>query len=216
MICVSLAKMSFRRLQQALRKVAMAEIRLDDMALSQAEIAKIFAMPLPLVATCRPGRYPEPERREMLATAMVNGAAYMDIEMEADPAYRCSLIKLAREYHCRVIISYHNEKETPPKKRLNRMVETCLSQGAEIVKIACRVKQRRDMLRIIALYELAAAREGSLIALGMGAPGKLTRIAAPFFGAPFTYAAFSPGKETAAGQISFSRMAKMIACLGEA
>jgi 3-dehydroquinate dehydratase type I len=216
MICVSLAKMGFRKLQPILKKVAMAEIRLDEMALSKAEIAHVFSMPLPLIATCRPGRYPEQERLEMLSAAVVNGAAYIDIEMDACCAFHDSLQRLARDHHCRVIISYHNEKKTPQKRQLNRIVSNCFSQGAEIVKVACQVCQREDVLRIIALYEHALAKEGSLIALGMGARGKLTRIAAPFLGAPFTYAALSPGRETAAGQIPISRRAEMIADLEEA
>jgi 3-dehydroquinate dehydratase-1 len=207
--------MGFRKLQQILQRVEMAEIRLDEMALSKAEIAEVFSMPLPLVATCRPGRYPESERLGMFSIAVVNGAAFIDIEMDAGCAYHDALQRLAKDHRCRVIISYHNEKETPPKRQLSRIVSNCFSQGAEIVKVACRVRQRQDMLRIIALYEHALAKEGSLIALGMGAKGKLTRIAAPLLGAPFTYAALSPGRETATGQIPVSRMAKMIAYLEE-
>ena len=215
MICVSLAKMSFRRLQQLLPQLAMAEIRLDEMTLSKAEIARIFSLPLPLVATCRPGRYPKTERLEMLSTAIVNGAAYIDIEMEAGCVYRDSLLRLAKKHNCRIIISYHNKNETPQKKQLDRIVSDCFSQGAAIVKVACRVLQQQDMLRIIALYEHSLVKEGSLIVLGMGAKGKLTRIAAPLLGAPFTYAALLPGRETAAGQIPIARMAKIIADLEE-
>jgi 3-dehydroquinate dehydratase type I len=210
MICVSLAKTSFKKLQQTLQKVAMAEIRLDEMTLSKKEIVHVFAMPLPLIATCRPGRYSEIERLEMLSAAIVSGAAYIDIEMDANGAYHHALQKLAKDHHCRLIISYHNENETPSKKQLNKIVTKCFSQGAAIVKVACQVCRREDVLRIIALYEYALAKEGSLIALGMGAQGKLTRVAASLLGAPFTYAALAPGRETASGQMSVARMAKMI------
>lgn len=215
MICVSLTRMNFKKLLQILKKVAMAEIRLDEMTLSKSEIARVFAMPLPLIATCRPGRYSEPERLEMLSTAIVNGAAYIDIEMDADGAYHDALQRLAKDYHCRIIVSYHNENETPLKNQLNMIVSNCFFQGADVVKVACQVCQREDMLRIIAIYEHTLAKDGSLIALGMGAKGRLTRVAAPLLGAPFTYAALFPGRETAAGQMSAARMAKMISELKE-
>jgi len=213
MICVSLAKMNFKKLLQALQKAAMAEIRLDEMALTKKEIARVFAMPLPLIATCRPGRYAEAKRLEMLSAAVANGAAYIDIEMDANGAYHDALQRLADDHHSRIIISYHNEKETPLKKQLNRIIGRCFSQGADIVKVACQVCRREDVLRIIALYEHALAKEGSLIALGMGEQGKWTRVAAPLLGAPFTYAALAPGRETAAGQMSVARMAKLISKL---
>jgi 3-dehydroquinate dehydratase-1 len=215
MICVSLAKMDYSQLRRILPRLAMAEIRLDEMALSHAEIARIFSLPLPLVATCRPGRYAEPKRQGMLAAAVASGAAYLDIEMDAGRAYRDSLQRLAGDHHCRIILSYHNHNGTPAKRRLDMIVDSCYAQGAEIVKVACRVRRRQDALRIIALYGHASAREGSMIALGMGAEGKWTRVAAPFLGAPFTYAALLPGKATAAGQIPASRMANMIAELEE-
>jgi len=216
MICVSLAKVDFSELRRILPRLAMAEIRLDEMALSEAEIARIFAMPLPLVATCRPGRYPEAKRLDMLAAAVAGGAAYIDIEKDAAGAYRQSLQKLAGNHRCRVIISYHNDRETPPRSRLNRIVGDCFSQGADIVKVACRIRRRQDALRIVALYGHASADDGSLIALGMGPRGKWTRVAAPFLGAPFTYAALAPGKATASGQMPVSRMAAIIAELEEA
>ncbi len=210
MICVSLAGMSYARLRRTVRRLTMAEIRLDQLALSREEITAIFSQPLPLIATCRPGRHSGLQRLEWLTTAIAGGAAFIDVEMDADGAYRHALLKTAAAHHCRVIISYHNESETPPANQLQRIVGRCFSQGAAIAKVACRVKGREDVLRLLALYGWAPGGEGSLIALGMGAQGKLTRIIAPFLGAPFTYAALSPGKETAAGQMSVARMATMI------
>jgi len=35
----------------------------------------------------------------------------------------------------------------------------------------------------------------------MGQKGKITRVAAPLLGAPFAYASFKPGSETAEGQL---------------
>lgn len=49
---------------------------------------------------------------------------------------------------------------------------------------------------MLSLYE----SRKNVIALGMGPLGVITRIAAPFLGAPLTYASLAPGKETAEGQ----------------
>jgi 3-dehydroquinate dehydratase-1 len=46
----------------------------------------------------------------------------------------------------------------------------------------------------------------TIIALGMGNLGKITRIAAPFLGAPFTYAYPTGRKRTAEGQFSIDKL----------
>ena len=40
----------------------------------------------------------------------------------------------------------------------------------------------------------------------MGKPGKITRIAAPFLGAPFTYAAWNEKLATAPGQLTVDEL----------
>jgi 3-dehydroquinate dehydratase-1 len=72
-----------------------------------------------------------------------------------------------------------------------------IKEGADIVKIATTVQNKADAARILSLYE----HYQSLVALGMGDEGKITRIASPLLGAPFTFAAPNTSK-TASGQMT--------------
>jgi 3-dehydroquinate dehydratase type I len=196
MICVSIAEPNLEDCLAAVKGLELAEIRIDKTGLSLLDIKQLFAGPVKLVATCRPGPRPEEERLAALLAAIAAGAAYVDIEVDAARDFREAVLAAAREKNCRVIVSYHNHTETPLRHYLLQIIEECFDLGADIAKIVCRVKNSQDCVRILSLYE----SRKNLIALGMGGLGAITRIAAPFLGAPLTYASLAPGKETAEGQ----------------
>jgi 3-dehydroquinate dehydratase-1 len=196
MICVSIAEPTLNDCLAAIKGLEFAEIRIDKTELSPSDVKRLFAEPVKLIATCRAGSRPEDERLALLLAAVTAGAAYVDIEVEAPVRFREAVVAAAREKGCRVIISYHNATETPLKHYLLQVIEECFDLGADIAKIVCRVQNSQDCVRILSLYE---ARK-NLIALGLGGLGAITRIAAPFLGAPLTYASLAPGKETAEGQ----------------
>jgi len=196
MICVSVAEPTLEECRAAIKRLELAEIRIDKTDLSLVEIKQLFAEPVKLVATCRPGSRPDEERRAALLAAIEAGAAYVDIEVEAPAPLREAVVAAARQKGCRVIVSYHNFAETPLRHYLLQVIEDCFDLGADIAKVICRVQSSQDCVRILSLYE---ARK-NLVALGMGDLGVITRIAAPFLGAPLTYASLRPGKETAEGQ----------------
>jgi 3-dehydroquinate dehydratase-1 len=196
MICVSIAEPTLAECLAALKGLAFAEIRIDKTGLSSVEVKQLFSEPVKLIATCRPGTRSEDERRAALLGAIAAGAAYVDIEVDSAPDFREAIRAAAREKNCRIIVSYHNFKETPLKHYLLQVIEECFDLGADIAKIICRVQNPQDCVRILSLYE----SRKNVIALGMGELGVITRIVAPFLGAPLTYASLAPGKETAEGQ----------------
>jgi 3-dehydroquinate dehydratase type I len=83
--------------------------------------------------------------------------------------------------------------------------------GADIAKIACHVHSFTDCARILSLYQ----KKREIIAFGLGKMGTFTRIASLFLGAPFTYAALAPGKETADGQLDRQRLQTILDALDE-
>jgi len=196
MICVSIAEPTLEACLASIEGLELAEIRIDKTGLSLADIKQLFGSPVKLIATCRPGPRPAEERLAFLLGAVTAGAAYVDIEVDAAPALKSAVVAAARERGCRVIVSYHNFKETPLRHYLLQTIEECFDAGGDIAKVVCRVQSSQDCVRILSLYE----SRKNLIALGMGELGVITRIAAPFLGAPLTYAALAPGKETAEGQ----------------
>ena len=202
MICVSLALPTLEECLAALDEGRFAEIRLDKTRFKPDEIRRLFSSPAVLIATCRPGAVSNETRAEALLTAISSGAAYVDIEVDAPSRFREKILEAARKKKCRIIISCHNFAETPATSVLARLIKKCFSRGADIAKVACRVKNTQDCVRLLSLYKT----QKKVIALGLGELGVITRIAAPFLGAPFTYASLSPGKETAKGQLDIKTL----------
>lgn len=206
MICVSLAEPTAAACLRALEGVELAEIRLDKMRIGPAGVRQIFSRHRRLIATCRPGGLPEEKRRRLLLTAVDAGAAFVDIEIEAEAHFRERLARAAHARNCRVIVSYHDFQKTPARAELEDIVSRAFASGADIAKIACRVRERRDNARLLALLDLGPP----LIIVGMGKRGRLTRIAAPFLGSLFTYATLGEGRETAEGQMDAASLERIL------
>ena len=206
MICVSLAEPTAAACLRALEGIELAEIRLDKMRIGPAGVRKIFSGHPRLIATCRPGGMPEGKRRRLLLTAVEAGAAFVDIEIEADAGFRERLIDAAHSRNRRVIISYHDFRRTPARAELEAVVNRAFAIGADIAKIACRVRGRRDTARLLGLLDLGPP----LIVVGMGRRGRLTRIVAPFLGSLFTYAALRERKRTADGQLEAAALERIL------
>ncbi|HLP60067.1 MAG TPA: type I 3-dehydroquinate dehydratase [Candidatus Deferrimicrobium sp.] len=212
MICVSIAYLSFEQCQEVLKDIEMAEIRLDRLHFSLQQVREIFSMHRQLIATCRPGTLGDEERKELLLAAGEAGAAFLDIESDAEPGFKTVVSQSCRNKHCRIIMSYHNYERTPSRQVLEEIIESCFADGADIVKIACRALSHADAARILSLYDRdeIGHENKKIVALAMGDMGKITRLAAQLLGAPFTYAALSRGKETAPGQMSEQTLKKIL------
>jgi 3-dehydroquinate dehydratase-1 len=209
MICVSIAEPNFRHCRDALLDSELAELRIDRTDFSENEIKKLFALPVDTIATCRPGTKKEAQRQSLLLAAISSGATYVDIEVEANRDYFQKMRDRAKEKNCKLIVSHHNLERTPQIAELEDILGQCLHMGADIAKIACRVHQASDCARILSLYQ----KEREIIAFGLGKMGTFTRIASLFLGAPFTYAAMAPGKETADGQLDRLRLQSILDAL---
>lgn len=206
MICASIADKDVEKCLAALEWVEMAEIRMDLTEYNNEEIRRVFSRRKKTIATCRPCKIKDEERREILKIAIESGATYVDIEYEAPPEFKNELIDYAHAHQCDVIISYHNYQKTPELSELESIVHECYAQGADIAKIATHVNVNRDNSKILSLYKAP----GRLVAIGMGDLGRISRIVAPFLGAEFTYASLDQGETTAPGQISYERLNQFI------
>jgi len=197
MICVSLAESSVTECLRALKGIEFAEIRIDKMSLDVNDLKKIFSSHPRLIATCRPGVMAEATRISLLKEAIGAGAAYIDIEVETSDASKREIVQAARNKGCRVIISYHNLIKAPARAELGYIVDWCFESGADIAKVACLIRTEKENARLLGLLD----QERPLVVVGLGTLGKITRLAGPLLGSPFTYASLEAGKETADGQI---------------
>lgn len=201
MICVCIQDKDLETCKKAMQGIEMAEIRLDLTNLTEPEVAELFSTAtIPLIATCRYDNFSDEDRMTLLKTAIKNGAAFVDLEIEADSDFKTEMANFAKEFNCRVILSYHNYKNTPSRETLQMIINQCMREGADIVKLATTAADEKDSARVLGLYE----KNVSLVALAMGEKGKITRLAAVKLGAPFTFASKTREQATAPGQITMN------------
>jgi 3-dehydroquinate dehydratase type I len=211
-ICVSLGgNTPFGTCLQQASMYPFVETRLDLMKIDYEKIDLLAMQCRQWIATCRPGKLTERERTVLLSAAIRAGATYVDIEYEAETKYRLPLLELAKQKNCKIIISYHNFEETPGDYVLNEIITRSKSKfGADCVKIAVMANSSIDCCRVLSLY----GRHRNIVAFAMGDAGKITRVAAPFLSADFTFASFDEAQQTAPGQLTVSQMEEIFRILG--
>lgn len=207
-ICVSIGNCTLQECLKALEGLEFAEVRLDSVSgLGEGSVPEIFARKAKLIATCRPnGRMDDGERKKLLLAAIEAGAGFVDVEVDTDEDVRGEIVAAARKRDCGVIVSFHDFEKTPLRAELERIVEWCFDAGADIAKIACKVKNKRDAARLLGLLD----SERKMVAIGMGEQGKIVRVAAPLLGSSFTFASREKGKETADGQMEARELKKIM------
>ena len=223
MICVSVAEPTTERCIRELEGLEFAEVRLDCMKASMEDMQVIFSRPMRLIATFMPGNSQlksttaaadDETRKKFLVAAIQAGARYVDIEHDSDDSYREEIIGKARSKNCDVIISFHDFSGTPEEDTLEEIRQNCFRKGADIVKIACKVNTQGDNLKLLGLLD-KKDYPGKTMVIGMGKKGKITRIAAPLLGSPFTFASLSKGRETAEGQIEKDVLQQLVKILND-
>lgn len=211
MICTSIQGRNLEEIEALLQggDIEMAEIRLDSCSLTLDEITELFSgTDLPLVATCRCANWTSQKGKqacERLMTAIVAGARYVDLEIEAPALIGKQIREACEEYGTSLIRSWHDFKATPPEVTLRSMAERCRTHGGEIIKLVTTANAPEDAQRVLWLYKIIPSRI-PLIAFAMGEAGRDTRLECLRLGAPFTYASVSEAEETAPGQWTTEQM----------
>lgn len=213
MICCSIQNKNARQILSMLKKVEMAEIRMDLCQLDDDDIEKVFSSDVPLIATCRTSAgesYAESERK--LVLAIQAGARYADLEIEAPKSVSKRLAAACAEYGTTLIRSYHDFSATPSIDDLRAVADKCRHHDGEIVKIVTTARSEEDVQTVVRLYKFYTAE--SLVAFAMSPSDQpelaelshKSRIDCLASGAPFTYAAMDDGEATAPGQMTYSAM----------
>jgi 3-dehydroquinate dehydratase/shikimate dehydrogenase len=140
----------------------------------------------------------EPARRAILREAVRLGFDLVDVEA------RAGFDDVAEAKAGRgLVLSWHDFEGTP--QNLEALYRRMAAAGADIVKIAASARSVEDLGRLLAFARKhARARERGrppLVALAMGPLGVASRILGGRYGAPFTFAAPSAGREAAPGQL---------------
>ena len=143
--------------------------------------------------------FSEAERLGLLQRCALAGADFIDVELRAAGDFR-ALGGLPEGSACRLILSSHDFEGCPPEQRdLERVVETCWAEGADVPKVAVTAQCASEALRVLALHHLPSNAGRPVVALAMGEAGAASRLLAPKHGALLTFAA-GPGGGSAPGQ----------------
>ena len=210
MICVSISTID--QLKGILDSgVSLLELRLDLIKEEPESMYKIIPEHMKTIATCRPDRYREADRIELLKRCMDLGAAYVDVEIESPEKTRTLLTEYASTSGTTSIISYHNFHSTPPLQEMEEILKQCFEKGGDVAKLAVQANSLMDVHHLLALYKLP----GKKVILGMGKMGRITRLMGPYLGAEFTFGAPESGSETAPGQFSYKQLTDIYKVIDE-
>jgi 3-dehydroquinate dehydratase type I len=213
MICLSIADVTADEAVNILGRVELAELRLDRIDFHKKDLGRLFSTKAGTIVTCRrSSKMNEDERRETIIEAIEKGASMVDVEVENSDDFKNEITNASKKNKCTLIVSYHDYEKTPVMRELEQILTWCFESGADIAKIACQANSPEEAARLLALYSFGRP----LISIGMGEAGKITRIAAPLLGAPFTYASGDDAKKTAPGQIEAEKIKTIIKMIKEA
>src|SRR6266850_5302212 len=212
-LCVAIFVEDAAQVKRDVAKAAEAgadlvELRVDRLTDEEQAQEIVAESLLPYIVTCRPlweggdSRMEEHARVSLLEHAG-ESAAYVDLELQTDPA-DSMFIKMPRDSRPGLIVSSHDFKGRP--ERLYNIVAGMNKLPAEVNKIVWTARNIRDNLEA---FELLKTRQRPTIALCMGDTGLISRVLAKKFGGFLSYAALESGGGTAPGQISIYDMKKL-------
>ena len=153
----------------------------------------------------------EKKRISLLEKAVILGADYVDVELDADAALRKKLGSVIKQHGNRtaLIVSHHDFTGTPSEKALRDIFRACVREGAAIVKIATFARNAVDNVKVLSLLPYGKRRNRETIAFCMGQKGRISRVVAPFLGCYLTFASLEKGAESAPGQFTVQEMKRI-------
>ncbi len=199
---------------QGLSSPDLIEIRFDY-SLELIDPSQIRdATETPLIATNRPAyqgglsKEAKEGRHRTLYEACEAGFEYADVELAAPGSG--DAVKRVHDAGSRCILSHHDFEATPTLEELNRLHARAKSMGADVVKLVGTATCYDDNIIYLAYL---SAKPGN-VSFGMGLHGVPSRVLSPIMGGAFTYASTGEGEESAAGQLTLSKMRELYEDMG--
>jgi 3-dehydroquinate dehydratase-1 len=215
MICVPIFEKNYKSVLRSAKNSIEAganllEIRIDAIENPNPDDVSSIIKDInyPLIATNRKieegGLFKgsELERAEILLAAAKH-ADFVDIELGTDEDYMNKIIKASKS----TIISYHDFKKTPSVDFLLEVVRSERELG-DIAKFAVMPQNISDTLVVLNVLSQVQKTVG----ISMGDIGRYTRVVAPLFGSPITFASLD--NKSAPGQLDLSSTKNFLDKLG--
>jgi len=196
------------------------ELRIDRLSSDDQVAELVRRIGVPHIVACRTpdfgGFFSEPEgaRIARLEAACEAGAAAVDIEYLAEPAYRDRLIATARDRRTPLLIGYENMQQTPAKEELIGGIRGVAELGPDLIKLAVRAESHADLLTVLDVArEMRAMLDVPFAAIALGPYGAPSRPLGCVLGGSFTYCAMEAGG--AAGQLTVAETRDVIETVSE-
>jgi shikimate dehydrogenase/3-dehydroquinate dehydratase type I len=157
------------------------------------------------------------EKMALLKEAITLGADFVDIELAEGKRAIHELQSLCAESggKTKLIISYHNLKETPRFAKLRAIFNQCAKFDPAVVKIITTARNAEDNLVTLNLIPFARRHSRNIIAFCMGDKGLLSRAVAPLLGSYLSFAALEKERRSAPGQFMVREMKSIRKLFGD-
>ncbi len=139
------------------------------------------------------------EMRVKLLQKAIGMFEYVDIELSTMRTHN-----FIRDDKTKIIISYHNFKETPSYWDMQKVIYDMNQFKPDILKLAMMVNKEYEVTKLYRLLTNKPHTEERIV-IGMGEKGRMTRILGPLLGSYLTFAASAYG-ESAPGQIDIDKL----------
>jgi 3-dehydroquinate dehydratase-1 len=202
MICAPILERESKSVLQSAKKAVelgadIIEFRIDALKNPDAdEVQNLIAeINYPIIATNRlkseGGLFNgSEEERALILIKAAEYADIVDIELQTEHKLRQKVLEASK---C-TIISHHDFKKTPSFQELLNVVKKEKEIG-DIAKFAVMPNNNKDTLTVLKVL----SEVPNTIGIAMGDIGRYTRLIAPIFGSPITFASID--KESAPGQL---------------
>lgn len=169
------------------------------------------AAPAGAVAGIKSARGEISRKIALLKEAIERGADFVDIELAEGRAAINELQSYCAEYKgkTKIIVSYHNLKETPALTKLKKIFHQCARYNPAIVKIVTTARTAEDNLITLNLISYARKHSPEIISLCMGDKGRISRAIAPLLGNYLSFATLEKEGRSAPGQFTVHEMKQM-------
>jgi 3-dehydroquinate dehydratase-1 len=189
------------------------ELRLDALyPVAPAAAAAIATLQQPLIATARHpseggGNNLSAAERRRLLLHFLPQAASVDVELRSAASLR-SVLDQAREEGKKLILSFHDLRQTPPDRALDNLARRAHTLSANVLKIATRADTVDDLARLLRFFA-RWEKEIPLSVMGIGKRGREARLTLLRRGSVLTYVHL--GTARIAGQLSLAQARRQFA-----
>ncbi len=156
-----------------------------------------------IIATCRRvangGKFRGSIASQLDILAKAAAAGFQLLDLELQTAGKCKPEKLQKlRSKAALILSFHDFRGT---RKLEGTLEKMLAYPADFYKVVSSATTLSDNVAMIK-FLASEGDQHSLIGMCMGEQGIISRVLGVRAGSLFTFASFSPGEETAPGQVT--------------